>query len=191
MVALVAFGLVALLNLETDEFPDVQQPVIGVTVVYPGASPDTVERELVDPIEDAIFSISGVDASKTTSAATDGLAQFTVFFDYEKDIQQASQDIRDAISSKRADLPQEMEEPILTRFDPADLPILSLTLTSDTLPAATLSRIADPMVVRELRAVPGVAQVTVVGAIERELTVELKPAALQAAGLSVADVVQA
>ncbi|MFL5345530.1 MAG: efflux RND transporter permease subunit [Hyalangium sp.] len=191
MVALVAFGLVALLNLETDEFPDVQQPVIGVTVVYPGASPDTVERELVDPIEDAIFSISGVDASKTVSAATDGLAQFTVFFDYSKDIQQASQDIRDAISSKRADLPQEMEEPILTRFDPSDLPIVSLTLTSDTLPATQLSRIADPTVVRELRSVPGVAQVTVVGGIERELTVELKPAALQAAGLSVAQVVQA
>jgi HAE1 family hydrophobic/amphiphilic exporter-1 len=191
MVALVVFGLIALINLETDEFPDVQQPVIGVTVVYPGASPEVVEREVVDPIEDAIFSISGVDASKTTSAATDGLAQFTVFFDYEKDIQQASQDIRDAISSKRADLPQEMEEPILTRFDPADLPILSVTLTSDTLPATTLSRLADPMVVRELRAVSGVAQVTVVGAIERELTVELRPAALQAAGLSVADVVQA
>ncbi len=191
MVALVVFGLIALANLETDEFPDVQQPVIGVTVVYPGASPEVVEREVVEPIEDAIFSISGVDGSKTTSAATDGLAQFTVFFDFEKDIQEASQDIRDAISSKRADLPQEMEEPILTRFDPADFPIVSLTLTSDTLPATTLSRIADPMVVRELRSVPGVAQVTVVGAIERELTVELKPAALQAAGLSVAEVVQA
>jgi len=191
MVALVVFGLIALINLETDEFPDVQQPVVAVTVVYPGASPEVVEREVVDPIEDAIFSISGVDAGKTTSAATDGLAQFTVFFDFEKDIQQASQDIRDAISSKRADLPQEMEEPILTRFDPADLPILSVTLTSDTLPATTLSRIADPMVVRELRAVPGVAQVTVVGAIQRELTVELRPGALQAAGLSVADVVQA
>ncbi|WP_224363503.1 efflux RND transporter permease subunit [Hyalangium versicolor] len=191
MVALVIFGLVALINLETDEFPDVQQPVIGVTIVYPGASPETVERELVDPIEDAIFSISGVDSAKTMAAATDGLAQFTVFFDYEKDIQQASQDIRDAISSKRADLPQEMEEPILTRFDPSDMPIISLTLTSDTQPAAVLSRIADPMVVRELRSVAGVAQVTVVGGVERELTVELKPAALQAAGLGVAEVVQA
>jgi len=191
MVALVVFGIVALVNLETDEFPDVQQPVVAVTIVYPGASPDVVEREIIEPVEDAIFSISGVDGSKTISAATDGLAQFTVFFDFEKDIQQASQDIRDAISAKRTDLPKEMEEPILTRFDPADLPILSLTLTSDTLPATTLSRVADPTVVRELRSVSGVAQVTVVGGIERELTVELKPAALQAAGLSVAEVVLA
>jgi HAE1 family hydrophobic/amphiphilic exporter-1 len=191
MVALVIFGLVALVNLQTDEFPDIQQPIVAVTIIYPGASPDVVEREIVDPIEDAIFSISGVDGAKTTSSAIDGLAQFTVFFDFEKDIQQASQDIRDAISSKRADLPPEMEEPILTRFDPADIPIVSLTLTSDTLPATTLTRIADPTVVRELRSISGVAQVTVVGGIERELTVELRPGALQAAGLSVAQVVQA
>ncbi|MDC0712514.1 efflux RND transporter permease subunit [Stigmatella sp. ncwal1] len=191
MVALVVFGLVALANLETDEFPDVQQPVIAVTIVYPGASPDVVEREIVEPIEDAIFSISGLDGSRTTSSATDGLAQFIVFFDFEKDIQEASQDLRDAISSKRADLPQEMEEPILTRFDPADMPIVSLTLTSDTLPASALTRIADPTVVRELRSVPGVAQVTVVGGVERELTVELRPTALQAAGVSVGEVVQA
>jgi HAE1 family hydrophobic/amphiphilic exporter-1 len=191
MVALVIFGLVALANLQTDEFPDIQQPIVAVTIIYPGASPDVVEREIVEPIEDAIFSISGVDGPKTTSSAIDGLAQFTVFFGFEKDVQQASQDIRDAISSKRADLPQEMEEPILTRFDPADIPIVSLTLTSDTLPATTLTRIADPMIVRELRSIAGVAQVTVVGGIERELTVELRPGALQAAGLSVAQVVQA
>jgi HAE1 family hydrophobic/amphiphilic exporter-1 len=155
MVALVIFGLVALANLQTDEFPDIQQPIVAVTIIYPGASPDVVEREIVEPIEDAIFSISGVDGAKTTSSAIDGLAQFTVFFDFEKDVQQASQDIRDAISSKRSDLPQEMEEPILTRFDPADIPIMSLTLTSETLPATTLTRLADPMVVRELRSIGG------------------------------------
>src|SRR5262245_2298775 len=130
MVALVVFGLVALANLATDEFPDVQQPIIAITIIYPGAAPDVVEREIVEPIEDALFSISGIDGAKTTSTATDSLATFTVFFDFEKDVQQASQDIRDAISSKRADLPPEMEEPILTRFDPADMPILSLTLSS-------------------------------------------------------------
>jgi HAE1 family hydrophobic/amphiphilic exporter-1 len=191
MVALVVFGLVALWLLETDEFPDVQQPVINVTIAYPGASPETVEREIVEPIEDAIFAISGVDPKETTSSATDGLANFTVFFDFEKDIQEASQDIRDAISSKRADLPQEMEEPILTRFDPADQPIVSLTLTSEQLDVAALSRVADPLVVGELRSVPGVAQADVVGEVEREMTVRLKPQALRAAGLSVGEVVGA
>jgi HAE1 family hydrophobic/amphiphilic exporter-1 len=191
MLALVVFGVVALVALQTDEFPDVDQPIVAVTIVYPGASPDVVEREIVEPIEDAIFSISGVDARNSTSSATDGLAQFTIFFDFEKDIQQASQDIRDAISSKRADLPLEMEEPILTRFDPADMPIVSLALTSDTVPATALSRLADPGIVGELRAIPGVAQASVVGAIEREMTVFVRPQALQAAGLSIGQVVQA
>ncbi len=157
--------------LQTDEFPDIQQPIINVTIAYPGASPEVVEREVVEPVEDALFSISGVDAAKSTSSATDGLAQFTVFFDYEKDLQQASQDVRDAISSKRNDLPLEMEEPVLTRFDPADLPIISLAITSETLPATALTRLVDPGIVGELRSIPGVAQASVVGGIEREMTV--------------------
>jgi HAE1 family hydrophobic/amphiphilic exporter-1 len=191
MVALVVFGLISLVSLQTDEFPDIQQPVIAITIVYPGASPETVEREIVDPIEDQLFSISGIDGKRTTASATDSLAQFTVFFDFEKNVQQASQDIRDAISAKRADLPLEMKEPILTRFDPSDQPIVSIALTSDTLDAAALSRLADPTIVRELRALNGVAHATVVGNVKPEMTVQVRPQALQAAGLSVAQVVGA
>jgi len=191
MVALVAFGIAALLRLQTDEFPDVQQPVVAVTISYPGASPDVVEREIVDPIEDSFSTISGIDWGKTTSTSTDGLAQFVVAFDFEKDIQQASQDIRDAISTKREDLPEEMKEPVLSRLDPGDLPVLSLTLTSTTVSPATLTRIADPGIVRDLRSVPGVGDVSVVGGIRREMTVQVRPADLQANGVSVADVVQA
>src|SRR3954465_3426996 len=191
MVALVVFGIFALLNLHTDEFPDIQQPVVGVTIVYPGASPSEVTREIIDPVEDAIFGISGVDGEKSTCSATDGLASCTIFFEFEKPIQQASQDIRDAISTKRADLPTEMEEPVLTRFDPSELPVVTMTLTSETVPATTLTRLADPGVTRALRAIGGVAQVSVVGGIQREMTVELQPAQLEAAGVSVAQVVQA
>src|SRR5512133_4148700 len=109
MVALVVFGLVALGALKTDEYPDVTQPVVAVTIVYPGASPETVEREVIDPIEDALFSISGIDGKRTIASAIDGYAQFIVFFEFEKDVQQASQDVRDAISAKRQELPLEME----------------------------------------------------------------------------------
>ncbi|HEX2220338.1 MAG TPA: efflux RND transporter permease subunit, partial [Gemmatimonadales bacterium] len=92
---------------------------------------------------------------------------------------------------QRADLPTEMEEPVLTRFDPSQQSVLSLALTSARVPTAALTRIADPMIVRDLRTVPGVAQVSVVGGLERELTVEIRPADMQAAGISVAEVVQA
>jgi hydrophobic/amphiphilic exporter-1 (mainly G- bacteria), HAE1 family len=190
MVALVVFGLASLLNLQTDEFPDIQQPVVSVTIPYPGASPEVVEREIVEPVEEAIFGISGLDGELTTSSSIDGLALFTVFFDFEKDVQEASQDVRDAISGIRGDLPPEMEEPVIQRFDPAEEPIVSLTLSSDSLPATALTRIADPTVTRELRAVAGVAQASVVGGVVRELTVELRPEALQSSGVSVADVVQ-
>jgi len=191
MIALVAFGLAALINLNTDEFPDVQQPIIGVTIPYPGASPSEVEREIVKPVEDAIWGISGLDGDKSFCFAIDGLAQCTIFFDYEKPIQQASQDIRDAISTKREDLPPEMKEPVLTRFDPSDQPAVTLALTSATTPATALTRLADPPIASELRSVPGVAQVNVVGAIKRNMVVELRPYDLQSAKLSVADVVTA
>ncbi len=189
MVALVVFGLFALWRLETDEFPDVQQPIINVAIPYPGASPDVVEREVLDRVEEAVSGISGVD--RISGAAQDGFANVTVFFVFEKDLQQASQDIRDKISSIRSELPVEMKEPVLTRFDPADQPIVQLSLNSTALDAPALTRIADPSITRVLRSIPGVAEAVVVGGVERELTVELRPAALQAAGISVAQVIGA
>jgi HAE1 family hydrophobic/amphiphilic exporter-1 len=189
MLALVVFGLFALWQLETDEFPDVQQPIINVAIPYPGASPDVVEREVLDRVEEAVSGISGVD--RISGAAQDGFANVTVFFVFEKDLQQASQDIRDKISSIRSDLPIEMKEPVLTRFDPSDQPIVQLSLNSNTLSAPSLTRIADPGMTRVLRGIPGVAEAVVVGGIERELTVEIRPDAMEAAGITVAQVVGA
>ncbi len=189
MLALVVFGAIALLMLETDEFPDVNPPVLSLTVAYPGASPESVETELVQPLEDAIRSISGIDRVRST--AMDSFAILIVEFLFEKDLQQASQDVRDKISEIRADLPPEMEEPIITRFDPQDLPIVSLTLTSSALSVPELTRLADPGIISELRSVAGVADVQLVGGAERELSIELQPQALQALGISLQQVVQA
>ncbi len=189
MLSLVAFGAVALFMLQTDEFPDVQPPVVLTTIIYPGASPDQVEREILEPIEEAIQGISGVD--KITSEARDGFAQIVTTFVFSKDLQVATQDIRDAVSAKRQDLPAEMEEPLYRRFDPTDRPIVTLALWSDVLTPAQLTRLADPGITRELRAVPGVANVEVSGGIKREMTIELDPMRLQSAGVTVPQVVQA
>ena len=189
MLALVVFGGVALFLLDTDEYPEVNPPVVSVSIPYPGASPSTVERELITPLEEAFSAISGVD--EMTSVSTDGFGNIIVTFDFEKDLQQASQDIRDKMSEVRNDLPPEMEEPILTRFDPQDLPIISLTLSSEEMSPAELTRLADPAMTGHLRGISGVADVIVQGGIERELTVELRPDALQAAGVSVGEVVAA
>ena len=189
MVALMVFGLFALGQLQTDEFPDVAQPIVNVAVPYPGASPDVVERELLDRLEESISGISGVD--RISGTAQDGFANVTVFFVFEKDIQQASQDIRDKISAIRGDLPAEMKEPILSRFDPSDQPIVQLSLNSSSLDAPSLTRLADPGMTKELRAIPGVADALVVGGVQRELTVEIRPEAMRAAGISVGQLVQA
>jgi len=189
MIALVAFGGYALIQIETDEFPEIQNPIVAVAIPYPGASPDVVEREVVDRVEEAIAGVNGVD--KMQSVSVDGFAQVITFFVFSKGVAEASQDVRDAISNIRGDLPQEIEEPIISRFSPTDLPIVSLTLSSSTLTQGQLTSIADPGITRELRSLPGVASVRVVGGAVRELTVELKPDALRAAGVSVSEVVGA
>jgi hydrophobic/amphiphilic exporter-1 (mainly G- bacteria), HAE1 family len=189
MLALTVFGLIALLRLQTDEFPDVAPPFVSVAIPYPGASPDGVEKEVLDPIEEQISAISGV--KKINGQAEDGFGLITIEFVFEKPLAEATQDIRDAISEIRSDLPDEMEEPIIKKLNDTDRPIVSLALTSTRLSPAELTRLADPPITRELRSIPGVAEVVVSGKLERELTVELRPSDLQATGVSVAEVVQA
>ena len=189
MLALVVFGVFALLKLKTDEFPDVAPPFVSVGVVYPGASPDIVEKQVLDPIEEQIQAITGV--KQVMGKAYDGYAMIMIEFLFEKDLNEATQDIRDGISTIRADLPPEMKEPIIKKLNDTDRPIVSLALSSSTLSPAEMTRLVDPGITRELRSLPGVADVLVFGKQERELTVELKPQALQAVGVSVAQVVQA
>jgi len=189
MASLVVFGIFALLRLKTDEFPDVNPPFVTVALIYPGASPDGVEREIIDPIEEAVAGIAGV--KKTFSNSEDGFGQLFVEFQFGKPLAEATQDIRDAISGIRGDLPQELEEPIIKKFSDTDRPIVSLALSSNKLTPGELTRIADPGLTRDLRSLAGVAEVTVAGKLEREITVELKPPALQATNVSVGEVVQA
>ncbi|HEX5634391.1 MAG TPA: efflux RND transporter permease subunit, partial [Gemmatimonadales bacterium] len=189
MLALALGGVIALFKLQTDEFPDVAPPFVTVAIPYPGSSPETVEKEVLDPVEEAIASISGV--KKVMGRAEDGFAIIMIEFIFEKPLNEATQDIRDAISGIRNDLPPEMEEPIIRKFNDTDLPIVSLALNSSTLSPAELTRIADPQMTRELRSIPGVAEVLVPGTVERELTVQIRPDAMQAAGVSVQQVVQA
>ena len=111
MLGIVVFGVAALMQLDTDEFPEINAPVVVVSIPYPGASPDTVEREVIEPIEEVIGGISGVD--RMTSNSLDSFANIIVEFVFEKDPQQATQEIRDQISSIRNDLPVEMKEPLL------------------------------------------------------------------------------
>src|SRR5579884_2737629 len=189
MIAIVVFGLSALTRLETDEFPDIDQPIVFIGVAYPGAAPDVVEREVVTRLEDQISGISGVD--KLNSTSTDGFAQIIVQFVFSKNSDQATQDVRDAISAVRAQLPAEILEPVIQKFDPNTLPIVSLALTSQVLSPPQLTQLADQTIGGELRSIPGVAQVNVVGGDSAQLNVDVRPNDLAAAGIGIDQVVNA
>jgi HAE1 family hydrophobic/amphiphilic exporter-1 len=189
MIALVVFGLAALAKLDTDEFPAIDAPIVFVAIAYPGAAPDVVEREVLTRVEDKISGISGVD--KINSTATDGFAQIIVQFVFSKPVDQATQDIRDAISAVRAQLPAEIIEPIIQRFDPNQLPIVSLALTSSVLSPPQLTQIADQTIAGDLRAIGGVAQVNVVGGDSAQLNVNVRPTDLAGVGVGIDQVVAA
>src|SRR6476646_7803259 len=189
MIALVVFGFASCARLDTDEFPAIDAPIVFVGIAYPGASPDVVEREVLTRIEDKISGISGVD--KINSTATDGFAQIIVQFVFSKPVDQATQDIRDAISAVRAQLPAEIIEPIIQRFDPNQLPIVSLALTSSVLSPPQLTQIADQTIAGELRAIAGVAQVNVVGGDSAQLNVNVRPTDLASLGVGIDQVVTA
>ncbi|HEY2065041.1 MAG TPA: efflux RND transporter permease subunit [Gemmatimonadaceae bacterium] len=189
MIALVVFGLVSLTRLETDEFPDLEQPIVFLGIAYPGAAPDVVEREVVTRLEDKLSGVSGVD--KINSTSTDGFAQIIIQFVFSKDVNQATQDVRDAISAVRSQLPAEMLEPVVQRFDPNSLPIVSLAITSTSLSTPQLTALADQTIGGELRGVEGVAQVNIVGGDSAQISIDVRPGDLAASGIGIDQLVTA
>ncbi|MCK9684440.1 efflux RND transporter permease subunit [Scleromatobacter humisilvae] len=191
VITLMGLGLIALNKLRVNQIPDVDQPVMVVSITYPGASPDTVEREIVNRIERAMQGIEGVDQSRSSSTASEGQAQFVLVFDFHKDMTQASDEIRNAIGTVRYKLPVEMREPVLTRIDPSAQPIMQIALSSQTMSHAEISRLAEDQLADRFRALPGVATVNVNGSLTRELSVLLHAQKLREFGVSVTDVVNA
>jgi len=140
IIALMALGVLALTKLRVNEIPDVQQPVLVVSIDYPGAAPETVEREVINRIEKTLQSITGVYEIRST--AKDSNAQIVIIFNFNKNMIEASDEVRNAISTVRYKLPIEMREPVLTRVDPGSDPIMNLALSSSKQSQAEISRLA-------------------------------------------------
>ncbi len=189
MIALAIFGLASLSRLDTDEFPDLDQPTVYLANASPGAPPDVVEREVVTRLEEKISGISGLD--KLNSTSTDGFAQIIAQFVFSKNVNEATQDVRDAIASVRAQLPAEILEPVVQRFDPNSLPIVSLAITSSAMSPTELTQLADQTIGGELRGVEGVAQVNITGGDSAQLNVDVRPADLAGVGIGIDQVVTA
>jgi HAE1 family hydrophobic/amphiphilic exporter-1 len=189
IIALMGLGLLALSKLRVNNLPDVEPPVLVVNITYPGASPETVEREIVNRIEKSMQSVAGVD--RLSSTAREGSAQFVLIFDFDKNLIEAADEVRNAIAAVRYKLPTEMREPILQRVDPTAQPVMQLALSSSTLDHAEISRLAEDQLADRFRALPGVAVVSVNGALKRELSVLLRADKLREYSVSVTEVVAA
>ena len=186
MAALVTLGLFSYRRLAIDEWPDVTFPFIAVQTVYTGASPETVERDVTRKIEEAVNPIAGV--KEITSSSLEGLSLIFIEFELNVDEMDAQQDVRSKIETIRAELPTDIDPPLVLRFDLAEIPIVSLALRSETRSTRELTTIADETVRRELEAVEGVGQVNLLGAQKRAVVVELDTERLASRAISVAQV---
>ncbi|MDB5793265.1 MAG: AcrB/AcrD/AcrF family protein [Massilia sp.] len=189
ILGMMCMGLLALSKLRVNQEPDVEIPVIVVSIPYPGASPETSEREIIDRLEKQMQSVQGV--TEVTSYANEGSATLVLEFDFDRNLIEASDDVRNAISAVRYKLPIEMREPILRRVDPGARPIMGLALSSKGQTHSELSRLAEDELADRFRAIDGVATVSVNGALRRELSVLLRAEKLREYNVSVNEVAAA
>jgi HAE1 family hydrophobic/amphiphilic exporter-1 len=189
IIALMCLGLMALSKLRVNQRPDVEVPMIFVTVPYPGASPETVEREIINRLEKSLQSITGV--TETQSTASEGQARIQMKFTFSKNLIEATDEIRNSIASVRYKLPTEMREPIVQRLDISAEPIMQMSLSSKTQSQAVISRMAEDQLADRFRGIDGVSVVTVNGSLRRELSVLLRAEKLREYNVSVGEVVNA
>src|SRR5215212_4753493 len=189
IIGLMCLGLLALNKLRVNQIPDVEQPVMVVSIPYPGASPETVEREIVNRVEKALQSIPQVYQIRTT--CSESSAQVVIIFNFKKNMSEAADEIRNAIASVRHKLPVEMREPILRRIDPAAQPIMQLALSSNVQTHPEISRLGEDVLADRFRSIDGVAVVNVNGSLRRELSVLLRAEKLREFNVSVTEVVNA
>ena len=186
MLALVTLGFFSFRRLAVDLMPEVEFPVLAIMTEFPGASPESVEREVTRKIEEAVNPIAGV--KHVSSMSREGLSTVIVEFNLEVKINDVSQEARAKINAIRGELPETMKESVIQKFDVNATPILSLAVSSTTLGPRDLTTLADRKVKRRLESVSGVAKAKLVGAATREVAVELDPARLQALGMGVDEV---
>ena len=185
-IILLALGWVSFTKLAVTHLPSADIPVISVAVSQFGAAPAELESQVTKIIEDGVSGVEGV--RHIWSSITDGLSVTTIQFALETNTDRALNDVKDAVTRVRANLPQNVNEPLIQRVDVIGLPIVTYAAISPGKTPEQLSYFVDDVVKRALQGVRNVAQVERIGGVEREILVSLDPDRLQAAGLTAVDV---
>lgn len=187
MFCLMVLGLASWQRMGVEEFPDVDFPFVVVYTNYPGASPETVESEITKKLEDQINTISGL--KQVISQSSEGLSMITAEFNLDVPSTTAAQDVRDKIASVTADFRDEIQEPVVERYDPSANAVMSIVFESDKMDLKSLSSYLDQSIVPQLRTVPGVGTVNLLGDAQRQIRIQVEPQKLQAFGIGVDSVI--
>jgi len=184
------FGIMGYRLLPVSELPNVDYPTINISASLPGASPDTMASSVATPLEKQLSTIAGIDNMTSTSAQ--GSTSIVVQFNLSRDIDAAAQDVQAAISRAARQLPTEMPTPpSFQKVNPADSPVLYLTLSSPTLPLSTVDEYAENQLAQRISMISGVAQVSVFGSQKYAVRIQLDPNQLAARGIGMDQVEQA
>jgi len=186
--ALVALGWISLGRVGVDLFPKVEFPVVAIETKLEGGSPETIETEVSDPIEEQVNTASGIENLSSTSS--EGRSQVIAEFGLDEDIDVKAQDIRDKVALARADMPLDAEQSIVLKTDPDAQPIMSVMVAGD-IPIRDLTRFADKTVKEHLQRVSGVGSIRVVGGRDREVRIWLDAVKLRSYAVTADDVMTA
>ena len=186
IMSLIVLGLFSYLMLNVDLYPDVDIPFVVITTVLPGAGPEQIETDVTQIIEEAVNPVEGVDYIQSTSQ--ENVSIVIIAFKLEIDGKDAAQDVREKIAAVRAELPLEIEDPIIQRYDPASFPIMNLSV-SGNMSDKDITTFTKDVVKKRLENIPGVGAVQLVGGSEREIEIEVDAARLRAYDISIQDVI--
>ena len=189
MVAIFVIGLFSYQRLPVEELPEVDFPIVAIVTSYPGATPEAVESDVIKPIEDGVSTLSGIDA--ITSTARTGSAMVLIQFELEIDSSIAAQDVRDRIAQIQGSLPDNADDPQILRFDPSEMPIISIGITSDRYDTGVLTALAEDELATRLSNIAGVGRASVVGGLPREVHVLIDPDRQSALGIGASEIAAA
>ena len=190
MAAILLFGIMGFRLLPVSDLPNVDFPTIQVSASLPGASPETMASAVATPLEKQFTTIAGIDSMTSSSAL--GLTQITIQFSLERSIDAAAQDVQAMIAKAAPLLPPGMPTPpFYQKVNPADQPVIYLSLSSPTLPLYTVDEYAQTNLAQRISTINGVAQVQVFGSQKYAVRVQLDPRALTTRGIGIDEVEQA
>ncbi|HZR24766.1 MAG TPA: efflux RND transporter permease subunit [Vicinamibacterales bacterium] len=186
VMSLVVLGIFSFRDLGVDLFPRADPATVNVALSLPGASPDEISSSVIEPMEEAISGVSGID--ELSARIGEGSGVITVRFVLERDLNDAANDVREKVAGAIKQVPPELLPPVITKVDPDADPVMSLMVSSDAMSLRTLTEIADKQVSRAIQTVNGVGQVTIAGTRAREIHIVVDVEKLNSYGLSIAQV---